>query len=284
MTSACVSGRTANTGGYGILRAVNTLAAKGAEPIGVDLNISLPMEADEALLKQIMEQSEKICAKLKVQLMCVKAEISPVVALPTACVTAVGTAEPSELIQNSSAKPGQEIVLLGTAGLEGALRILEEQEAELSNRFVPAFLYQTKQLAENLYALPWIQRAASVGVTAMRQIGEGGIWAALWELLEEAHLGMEIEMSRIDLYQETIEICEYYRLNPYQMTSTGSILMITENAEEVIRLLRLAGARASKLGITTDTPARVILGQAEKRYLDRPGPDAWLVWQAKRLM
>ena len=40
--------------------------------------------------------------------------------------------------------------------------------------------------------------------------GSGGIFAALWELLEASGLGMEIEMSRIAVQQETVEVCEYY--------------------------------------------------------------------------
>ena len=94
---------------------------------------------------------------------------------------------------------------------------------------------------------------------------------------------MEIEMSRIAVQQETVEVCEYYRLNPYQMTSAGSVLITTNQADELIACLEANGARAGKLGITTGTPARVILGQSEKRYLDRPAPDEFAVWQERIL-
>ena len=38
-------------------------------------------------------------------------------------------------------------------------------------------------------------------------------------------------MSEISMKQETVEICEFYRLNPYQMASSGSYLIVTEDAQ-----------------------------------------------------
>ena len=55
--------------------------------------------------------------------------------------------------------------------------------------------------------------------------------AALWEMAEEEKIGFEIAMGSISLKQETVEICEYYRLNPYQLTSAGSYLILTDEAE-----------------------------------------------------
>ena len=61
--------------------------------------------------------------------------------------------------------------------------------------------------------------------------------AALWELSETAGIGFEIDMPQIALKQETVEICEFYRLNPYLMTSAGSYLILTDAGEAVIRAL-----------------------------------------------
>lgn len=283
VTAANVSGLSSKTGVYAILKAVNDLAARGAEPIGVMIHIMLPLKGKDSFLHLMMEQIKEACDTMGLQLVQANAEVTPAVNMPLVNVTAVGAAMEVELRQCSMARSGQDIVLLGTVGLEGALRILDEREKELSERFVPAFLQQTKQLSSQLYALPWIQAACKANVTAMQQVGEGGILAALWGLLEASGLGMEIEMSKISVQQETIEICEFYRLNPYQMTSTGCVLMTTDQADELIDILEGAGARASKLGVTTDTPARVILGQSEKRYLDRPGPDELTVWREQSL-
>ena len=76
--------------------------------------------------------------------------------------------------------------------------------------------------------------------------------------------------------QETVEICEYFQLNPYQLTSTGSVLILTERGEELVEAYKEMGIQASLLGKTTENKARTILGGEEVRYLDRPAPDELL--------
>ena len=61
--------------------------------------------------------------------------------------------------------------------------------------------------------------------------------------------------------------------------SAGSFLILSACGDRLLFALEEMGARASKLGIATNAPARVILSQSEKRYLDRPLPDEWMVWQ-----
>ena len=104
----------------------------------------------------------------------------------------------------------------------------------------------------------------------------------MWELSDTAGIGFEIDMPQIALKQETVEICEFYRLNPYLMTSAGSYLILTDEAEEVIRVLEEAGAWPVRLGMAADQNARVIRNGEEIRYLDRPAPDELEIWRSKR--
>ena len=76
--------------------------------------------------------------------------------------------------------------------------------------------------------------------------------------------------------QETIEVCEFCHLNPYQLTSTGSILIFTDHGKELVSKYTEEGIQAVVLGRTTVDTARVILGGEEKRYLDRPAADELL--------
>lgn len=93
---------------------------------------------------------------------------------------------------------------------------------------------------------------------------------------------MEIEFSDILICQETVEFCEYYQLNPYQMTSAGSLLITTDKSTELLAFFKQVGIRARRLGVITDDNVRIITSGTEKRYLDRPAPDEWLRWQSGR--
>ena len=105
----------------------------------------------------------------------------------------------------------------------------------------------------------------------------------LWpEMAETLRTGFEADMSSISIRQETVEICEFYRLNPYQMASSGSFLIVTEDAGRVIEILEKGGARAVSLGVINAQNARVITSGEDVRYLDRPAPDELELWQARR--
>lgn len=261
---------------FAMAHVLNDIATRGAKPIGVNLSILLPTYAYESRLKSMMEYAGQAADAQNIQILNAKAEVSPVISKTVVTAVGVGAVEKGGLIQSNMGKPGQQIVLTKWIGLEGMLRIVREKEEELSRRFVPVFMNQVKALEENLFAVKELQLAKEYGVSVMHQITEGGILAALWNVAEASELGMEVELKDIAIRQETIEICEYFHLNPYQMTSAGCVLMIADDGKGLAEMLRKNGVQATEIGVTTDGNDRVILSNSEKRYLDRPAQDELL--------
>ena len=257
---------------YAIAKALNDLATRGAKAVAVSLQINLPPRVREVRLKEMIQMAESFCRELHVEIRGVQVEVMSFVSQFFVQATAMGTAKEQELMSIRAVKPGQEIVLCGYIGIEGMLRVVDEKEEELSKRFIPTFINQIKELKALLAPLAVIDQAKAETV-AMHQVGNGGIFAALWELGEAAKVGMELTMSRISVKQETIEVCECYHLDPYHMTSTGTILMITEDADRLIQRLQQVGAHGSNLGMTTAEKARFLMQGEEKRFLDRPAQD-----------
>ncbi len=59
----------------------------------------------------------------------------------------------------------------------------------------------------------------------MHDVTEGGIFGALWEMAESSGIGLEIDLKKIPLKQETVEICELFDINPYGLIASGAMLM-----------------------------------------------------------
>lgn len=274
--SAVLYGNEKDLGVFALAQAANDLATRGAEVIGASVHIMLPPYAYESRLKTMMEMVERAGSAHMIQIMCAKAEVSPAINTAIVYVNGVGILKQGELLQSSNAKADQDIVLLKWIGLEGTLRILREKEEELSKRFVPAFLNPVKQMEQELFSVKELKFAKEFGVSAMHQITGGGILAALWEMAEASGIGLEVDLKRMTIRQETIEICEYCHLNPYQLTSAGSVLICTEKGEELVQEFKEQGVQANVLGRTTADTKRVILGGEERRFLDRPAPDELL--------
>lgn len=244
--------------------------------VGASVHIMLPPYAYESRLKAMMEHIEQAGEAHAVQIMCAKAEVSPVISKAIVHMTGVGVLKKGELLQSSMGRKEQDIVLLKWIGLEGTLRAMREKEAELSERFVPTFLNQIRQLEPELFSEEAIKIARDHGAKAMQQITSGGILATLWEMAEASGVGLEVDLKKMTIRQETVEVCEFCHLNPYQLTSVGSILIFAEQGEELVQKYDELGIQATLLGRTTADTARVILGGEEKRFLDRPAADELL--------
>lgn len=266
-------GNEKDLGVFALAQVVNDLASRGAKAVGASVHISLPPYAYESRLKAMMEHVEAAASEHGVQIISAKAEVSPVLQSAMIHVNGFGKSKDIDFIRSNMAKPGQDIVLLKWIGLCGMLRVMREKEEALRTRFVPGFLAQAESLYAQLFSEGEIAFAKEFGVSAMHQIGAGGILAALWELCESADIGMEVDLKKMSIRQETVEICEYFHLNPYQITSTGSVLIVTDKGEELVESYLEKGVQATILGHTTKEKARVILGGEEKRFLDRPAPD-----------
>lgn len=261
---------------FGLAQVLNDLYTRGASPVGANLSILLPPYAYESRLKAMVEFAEQTAEKQHIQILNVKAQVSPVITKAVVTVVGIGTVKAGELLQSSMGKANQDIVMTKWIGLDGMLRIVREKGEELSKRFVPSFMAQINALEENLFADKELKIAKEYGVSAMHQITDGGILAALWNMAEASKVGVEVDLKKIAVKQETIEICEYFQLNPYQMTSTGSVLLMTDNGKELVDLLLRNGVRAEVIGRSTADRERVILNQDEKRYIDRPSQDELL--------
>lgn len=275
-TSVVLYGDEKDLGVFALARALNDLATRGAKMIGADVHIMLPPHAYESRLKAMMEHIENAGSLHGVQILGAKAEISPVISKAIVHVNGIGILKKGELMLSSMGSPGQDIVLLKWIGLEGTFRAMREKETDLQKRFVHTFLNQIKQMEVQLFSEKEIEIARRHGASAMHQITEGGILASLWEMADASEVGLEVELKKMSIRQETVEVCEFCHLNPYQLTSTGSVLIFTERGEELVQKYEEAGIKASLLGKTTANAERVILGGDEKRFLDKPAADELL--------
>ena len=268
-----ITGASQDVGLYAIHVTANDLISSGAEPIGVMLTLLLPEETEEAQLKQLMRQMQENCEKVHIQIIGGHTEVTKVVNQPVVTVTGVGKAKKDTLISTGGAKPGQDIVVTKWIGLEGTNIIATEKEVSLSQRFSKDFIRKAQSFKEYLSVVPEGMIAVKHGVSAMHDVTEGGIFGALWEMAEASGVGLEIDLLKIPVKQETIEVCEFFGINPYELISSGSMLIATEDGNGLVQALEKEGIAASVIGKATSGNDRVLLNQEEKRFLEPPKTD-----------
>lgn len=278
-------GSMRDTGAYALFVQANELASKGVRAASVEVQIAIPPDMDKARINSFRNHIKRAAKRLSeegfaVRGLQIQGGIQRAVRLPAVQVMAAGAATGANIGGGGAAC--RDILLVGWIGIEGMLRAIGERESELRERFTPAFIRQMKGYDGEVLGLRKIDAAERIGISVIRQITEGGILAALWRLSEETGLGMELDMKKFAVKQETIEVCEYFRLNPYQLTSGGSFLMLAEHGGTAAEEFRRKGIAAEVIGRLTDRNDKVIRNGEDIRYIDRAGADELMkVWSER---
>ena len=95
----------------------------------------------------------------------------------------------------------------------------------------------------------------------------------MWELGEGAGAGLRIDMRKIPLRQETVEVCEYCGVNPYELMSGGCLVMTAEDGPGLAAALEAEGIPATVVGKVTAGSGRLLVNGEEIRYMNRPARD-----------
>lgn len=273
LSTTPVSAPLTELGRYAIPMALNNVAVAGAEPVGVLLTILLPEETQEPDLAQLMEQAEEICAEQQVEILGGHTEVTPVVREPVMTVTGIGQRIHAQPGCMSGTAPGQDIVISKWIGLEGTARIAKRYREELRQRFPMRMIEDAADYDRYLSVIPEAATAVKSGVCGMHDVSRGGIFAALWEMASGAGVGLYVDLKKLPVRQETIEICEYFALNPYELLSGGCLIMTAQDGEKLVEDLAEAGIPAVTVGKTTDSNDRILYNGEEKRFLDMPKTD-----------
>lgn len=268
-----ITGAVEDIGSLAVHVTLNDLASSGAIPVGILLTALLPEGIEEQDIRAIMAQVEETCAPFQVQVLGGHTEITRAVTQPVLSVTGVGKVKDGCLITTGGARPGQDIVMSKWIGVEGTAIIAREKERELLEVFSREFVRTAQAFGQHLSVLGEAAIAVKSGVSAMHDITEGGIYGALWELAQASGVGLNIEFARIPVRQETIEICEYFDINPYCLISSGSLLMVSDRGHDLAEALQNAGIPASVIGKTTGDNDKILVNNGEISYLNPPKSD-----------
>lgn len=262
-----------DTGFYAVHITANDIAAGGADPVGIMLSVLMPENACESELRTLMQEIENACRQLDIEVLGGHTEATKAVNQPVVTITGIGKAKKKDIVKTSGALPGQEIVMTKWAGLEGTAILAKAKEQELLARYPAGFIDGAKKLLDYISVVPEAIIAREAGVSSMHDASEGGIFGALWEIGAVSKAGMEVDLQKIMLKQETVEICEFFDINPYMLISGGCMLMVTDHGNMLADRLNEAGIPASVIGRIKEGNDKIILNGEERRFLEPPRAD-----------
>ena len=253
--------------------AVNNIATSGARPLGIDVSLLIPTTWNEAQLRELVKEIDDKCAKCGITVLGGHTQVTRTVKNCVISITAIGKLDGSQYASSSKVQPGMDIIMTGYAGYAGTSVIVEQKPEELRTRFAQPFLDNALKYIDYLSIQSEAAVAVKSGAVAMHDVSQGGVFGALWEMASASGVGLDINLKNIPIRQETIEICEFFNLNPYQLISSGSMLIGTDHGSQLVDALAKEGIHAAVIGKAVEGNDRVIFNDGEKRFLEPPKAD-----------
>lgn len=261
--------------GLALGRAVNNLTCGGAKASGVLTSVVLPRVANaESGLKEIMRQIRARCDSLGLMLLGGDTRTSDTVNAPVLTVTAVGTCRKGSLMASKDACAGDDLIVTKWVGLYGTALLAKARKRALLARF-PFDLVETAAAFDRMHMVTEEARIArDCGAHAMHDVTEGGVFGAMWQFADAAGLGLDVDLKKLPIRQETVEVCNALDVNPYLLVSDGCLLIAAKCGQALLEALHRAGIPAVIAGKFTDGNDRVVRNAEESRYLEPVCGDA----------
>lgn len=245
------------------------LAASGTSGEVFSISLSLPPNLEEGELKKLAQIIAQSAKERGISAYSVQAQgryESAEKGIVQMTITAAGTA--SLLPELKTVPPaGKSIVMAGFAALEATAIFLLERREFLLRRLSASYLAQGLEKMRKTD----VQKAARIAFLAgalVKTAGEGGVFAALWELGEYLDCGMDLNPYDILLHQESIEVCELLDISPYMLASGGCLFAVTEDADALLLAYEKAGIPAAKIGVLKEGRDRILHNGEEERFLE----------------
>lgn len=273
LSSDPITGTANEIGTLAVHVTANDIASGGAEPVGILLTILLPEGVKEEELRKLVQEIEGECKKLNIEIIGGHTEVAAAVNQPIVTVTGIGKMKRDAVITAEGLKPSQELVMTKWAGLEGTAILSRDKREALLTRYSEEFVDRAAQMLSDISIVKEAYIGRKMGASVMHDITEGGVFGALWELGSASCVGIEADLKKIPIRQETIEICEFFDINPYMLMSSGCLLMAVDHGNAMVDALEKEGIPAAVIGKVTEGNDRVILNGDEKRYLEPPRTD-----------
>ncbi len=256
----------------------NDVATCGVQPRWFNSCILLPEGSTTELVERICSQMDKAARQLDLAIIGGHCETTPSLEHPIVIGCSIGIAENGKYVTTSGAKIGDKIIMTKGTGIEGTAILATDKKKELLKVFDRAFVEKAESFFTEISVVKDALTAFKIGgVTAMHDPTEGGLAGGLHEVADAAKVGFQVYQEKILIPTETRKICAYFGIDPFQLISSGVLLIVAEaeKTKEIVSKLVKNGVSASVIGDVTkpNLGRKIVTETGEQSELVKPVSD-----------
>lgn len=279
---------TDQIGYYAVNVCANDLAVAGATPRFYLPTLFLPAShSDVHLAHTVFAQIGAACRALGVTVAGGHSEVTASVNQVIVAGAMLGEVPRGQIVRTAGCRPGDAVLLAGTAPVEAVSIIARERREDLLAR---GWALEELDAAAGYLFTPGISvlRPALLAaearlVTAMHDPTEGGVATALLEIAVAAGVGLEIDLDAIPIPDLARRLCACYAIDPLGAIASGALLATAppEHVEPLLALWAAIGWPAAVIGRVTAADAGLVaLRGGERGPLPRfPADEITRLWR-----
>jgi hydrogenase maturation factor len=216
---------TRDIGRLGVIISANDVAVMGVRPRWFLAVILLPSSGSREDVRGIFTSMEEGLEEVGAVLVGGHTEITEAVSQPVLVGQMMGISEQGRFVSTGGAKPGDALVQVGLAPVEGAAVLAVEAAGDLGD--LPAGLMEAAVNAVDDPGLSVVEPAllaAELGATSMHDPTEGGIAAGLHEMAVAAGVSLSVDTGLVLWFGPGLAVCEAVGADPWATLASGALL------------------------------------------------------------
>ena len=243
---------SSDAGRYAVMINANDVAVTGAVPRWFQVAMLLPPGTDGDHVRALFAEVAAALEELGAVLVGGHTEVTPAVNQPVLVGQMLGTVDADRVVASGGAAPGDVLVQVGPAPVEGAAVLADgrpEQLTAVDDGLVDAAV--AAAVEPGISVVDAALAAAAQGATAMHDPTEGGLATGLHELADAAGVRLRVTAGSVEWFTPGVAVCEALGADPWATLASGCLLatFAAERAEAAVEALRADGHPAVRLGM-----------------------------------
>ena len=238
----------------------NDIAVMGVRPRWFLMTALFPVGSTNADVESLFSDVHQTLEQIGATLVGGHSEVSPAVTRPVVVGQMLGVAEHGSFVSTAGARPGDLLVQVGPAPVEGAAVLAADPRARRAGLGPEVLRAAAAALDEpGISVVDSAILSATLGATSLHDPTEGGVAAALNELAAAAQVRLSLARERLLWFEPGVAICEAFGADPWATLASGSLLATFHpgDADRAVEQLNATGSRAAVIG-TVEEGAGVV--------------------------